>query len=161
MCSSIGGKSECRASPLYVFCCYPGFTLLAPIDPPCLQPAHPRHMRLPWTVPATLDARLTLECLASLFQAMHAHLDPTSDLQGIKYGKEGSGRLHAAECFLVPTIPTRGIKFCFSPASYPLCFSSIFFWFLYVVTDWMALSEAEQVTNKYRAIVVITISGQQ
>jgi len=77
------------------------------------------------------------------------------------YGKEGSGRLHAAECFLVPTIPTRGIKFCFSPASYPLCFSSIFFWFLYVVTDWMALSEAEQVTNKYRAIVVITISGQQ
>ena len=41
-----------------------------------------------------------------------------------------------------------------------LCFSSIF-WFLYVVTDWMALDEVEQVTNKYRAIVVITISGQQ
>ena len=115
-------------------------TLLAPIDPPCLQPAHPRYMRLPWTVPATLDARLTLECLQSLFQAMHAHLDPTSDLQGAArlsrkkvaarhYGKEGSGRLHAAECFLVPTIPTRGIKFCFSPASYPLFVSPLFFGF--------------------------------
>jgi len=41
-----------------------------------------------------------------------------------------------------------------------LCFSSIF-WFLYVVTDWMALDEAEQATNKYRVVVVIMISGHQ
>ena len=176
MCSSIGGKSECRASPLYVFCCYPGFTLLAPIDPPCLQPAHPRYMRLPWTVPATLDAHLTLECLASLFQAMHAHLDPTSDLQGAARRcsktfteKSGSKTLRergvwkttCGRMFPGPYCSNTRNKILLFTCVLPSLFLLYFFWFLYVVTDWMALSEAEQVTNKYRAIVLIMISGHQ
>ena len=107
---------------------------------------------------------------------MHAHLDPTSDLQGAarrcsKTFTEKSGSKTLRERGVWKT--TCGRMF---PGSYhsnarnkillftcilpSLCFSSIF-WFLYVVTDWMALDEAEQATNKYRVVVVIMISGHQ